>query len=120
MLQYANMLDKSHRQQNKLSDCLGVMVPGSDLHQLLPAALCQLRRLGQRLFLQRRAKQPEENVLLLGTETAAACRGEWGGQRDNVAGQTDGRDLQLACLPLSKPLELRAHLSAPRCSTAQW
>lgn len=74
----------------QLSDCLGPTVPGSDLHQLLPAALCQLRRLGQRLFLQRRAKQPEENVLLLCTETAAACRGGVG-RTERQRGRTDRR-----------------------------
>lgn len=58
------------------SDCVGGAVPGSNLHQLFPAALCELRCLSQRLHLQRRAKQPEEDLFLLSAETAAACRRE--------------------------------------------
>lgn len=78
------------------SDRVGVTVPGSDLHQLLPAALCELRCLRQRLYLQRWAKQPEENLLLLSNETAAACRGEPDRHKDNMAEQTEGCDRQAA------------------------
>lgn len=83
------------------SDCVGGAVPGSDLHQLLPTALCELRCLRQRLLLQRWAKQPEEDLLLLSAETAAACEGGGGGgesdrHTDNMAERTEGCDLQAA------------------------
>lgn len=81
----------------QFSGCLGLTVPGSNLHQHLPAALCELRCLRQRLYLQWRAKQPEENLLLLSTKTGAACRGEPDRHKDNMAEQTEGCDLLAAC-----------------------
>lgn len=92
------------------SDCVGGALPGSDLHQLLPAALCELRRLRQRLLLQRRAKQPEEDLLLLSAETTAACRRERGREgradaRTTWQNGTEGCDLQAAdarCTHLSR------------------
>lgn len=71
--QRAHYRTKASCNRGHLSGCVGAVVPGSNLHQFLPAALCEVWFLRQRLCLQGRTKQPEENLLLLGTETLTAC-----------------------------------------------
>lgn len=63
----------SHGMLRALTDCLYAGIPGSDLHQFLPAALYEVCFLRQLLSMQGRTKQPEENLLLFCTETLAAC-----------------------------------------------
>ncbi len=94
---------------------VGAGVPGSDLHQFALAALREVWLLRQRLCLQGRTKQPEENVPLLGTQTLTACSGE---QNEDM--KTEGvENLQATQSELTRSLLLHTHPSAPHCSTAQ-
>ena len=74
--QRAHYRTKASCNRGHLSGGVGAAVPGSNLHQFLPAALCEVWFLRQRLCLQGRPKQPEENLLLLGAETLTACSGQ--------------------------------------------
>lgn len=89
-------------------------VPGSDLHQFLPAALCQVWFLRQRLRLQSRTKQPEQNLLLLSSETLTACEKTFEvGDEFNPLGQHSFGVFNYL------DVHIHTHLSAPRCSTAR-
>lgn len=59
------------------------LVPGSDLHQPAAGTISEFRRFRQRLRLEGRTKQPEENLLLLGAETLGVCSRKQEGNNNN-------------------------------------
>lgn len=74
---------KPHAVTQRINNLNLNLVPGSDLHQPAAGTISEFRRFRQRLRLEGRTKQPEENLLLFGAETLGVCSRKQEGNNNN-------------------------------------